>query len=114
LQQTQDYETKEALSNSPEFILKAGGSFPLFPKIFINTEAVYETGRLSLYGTSTGAFLLCHAGLSARHIWNGLSFSLRVRNLFDTEVKLPGSYDHVQDLIVQPGRYIGISMDYSW
>ncbi|MDO9548056.1 MAG: TonB-dependent receptor [Candidatus Marinimicrobia bacterium] len=114
LQQSYDYETEEALSNTPEFILKAGVSFPLISKIIVYSEGVYETGRLSLYGTDTGAFFLCNAGLNVRHIWNGLSLSLRVRNLFDSEVKLPGSYDHEQDLIVQPGRYIGISINYSW
>jgi len=114
LQQTYDYETEEALSNSPEFILKAGVSLPLISKIVLYSEGVYETGRLSVYGTDTGPFFLCNAGLSAQHIWNNLHLSLRVRNLFDAEIKLPGSYDHEQDLIVQPGRYIGISIDYSW
>ncbi len=114
LQQTYDSETEEALSNSPEFILKSGVSFPLISKIYFNAEGVYETGRLSLYGTDTGSFFLCNAGLNLRHIWNGLSLSLRIRNLFNTDIKLPGSYDHEQDLIIQPGRYIGISFDYKW
>jgi len=114
LQQAFDSETDETLSNSPEFILKAGISLPVFSKIVVYSEGIYETGRQSIYGTAGEDFFLCNAGLILQHIRGNLNLSLRVRNLFDAKIKLPGSYDHEQEFIIQPGRYVAVTIDYSW
>lgn len=113
IQKAYDAESGDRLSNSPEFTFKAGISVPLHPQICLVAEGIYESGRYSIRRNRTPDYFLCNAGLRFANFWRGLSCSLRVRNLFDSEFMLPASLEHAQDLIVQPRRYVGVIITYT-
>ena len=97
--------TGERLVNSPENMLKAHLSVPLYQdKIFGSVEMLYAGGRSTLSGKSTGDAWLLNATLFSRELAPGLEFSASVYNLLDRKYRTPGGEEHLQDSIAQDGR----------
>jgi iron complex outermembrane receptor protein len=95
------------LTNSPRQIAKAGMSIPLVPRtLFVSPEYRYVGARRTLDGDSTPSAGTADLTLLWRLGSRERALSLSVANLFDAETYSPGSLEHVQDQIIQPGRRV--------
>ena len=92
------------LTNSPEHLVKAGISFPLFRSGYAGLQILHESERLTVYGTKTKPFFLVNLNLKSKPILKHIRASILVNNLFDVEYAYPGGYEHLQDAIIQDGR----------
>jgi outer membrane receptor for ferrienterochelin and colicin len=104
LQQTRNVIQDEKMSNSPSHTLKLGLSVPVLEHFFTAIEMFYESGRITLSGNRTNAFLLTNFHLSSGKLFNIFKISLQIKNLFDAAYRTPGGYEHIQDSILQDGR----------
>lgn len=111
-QNARDADTEEKLTNSPSHIFKLGLSNPVFWGFRLTTQAVYETHRITVYGTKTDPFLLANLNLSTEPLLDHVKLSLLIKNLLDVEYKTPGGYEHLQDAIPQDGRNIVVKVSY--
>lgn len=109
-QNTEDADLKEKLTNSPSHIFKLGLSCPVIKHSYVAAQFIYETERLTLYGTKTDPYLLTNLNLSTKLLFNHLRVSFLVRNLFDVEYKTPGGYEHLQDTITQNERNFAVKL----
>jgi outer membrane receptor protein involved in Fe transport len=116
-QHARDEATKEVLTNSPAHLVKAGIAAPLASWFGGALEGRGESGRLTVYGTRTGAY-----ALGSAYLWftpqgggtddRGLQLSLRVNNLFGTTYATPGGLEHLQPAIEQDGRNVSAEVRY--
>lgn len=113
-QRTIDKSSDKVLTNSPEHVVKCGVAVPVIDRWMLSTSWVYETGRTTVYGTSTGTFLLGNVMMVFRSIVPGLDGSMKVRNILDRQYAVPGGVEHVQPSIVQDGRSFDVSVQYSF
>ncbi|MGB8658407.1 MAG: TonB-dependent receptor [Candidatus Zixiibacteriota bacterium] len=111
-QNAEDAETKEELTNSPRHIFKVGLSSPLMKHFYASAQWLYETERITVYGTKTDPYLLTNVNISSKLLFNHVRASFLVKNLFDVEYKLPGGYEHKEDAITQNGRNFIIRLEY--
>ena len=109
-QNAEHADSKEKLTNSPRHIMKIGSSCPIFRHFYAAAELQYETDRITVYGTKTDSYLLTRINLSTKQLFNHISVSLLVRNLFDIEYRLPGGFEHIQHAITQDGRNFGVKL----
>jgi len=113
-QNATDSELKENLTNSPKHLLKAGLSFPVFNHFYASAQFLYETERITVYGTSTDPFLLSNMHFSSKNLFDHIKVSLSIKNLFNTKYKFPGGYEHIQDAIIQVGRNFIVKVKYTF
>ena len=105
--------TGERLTNSPENMLQAHASVPLWrDKVFGSVELLYASGRTTLSRQSTGEAWLLNATLFSRELAHGLEFSASVYNLLNHEYRTPGGEEHLQDTIEQDGRAFRVKVTY--
>ena len=104
IQKAENTRTHETLSNSPSLLVKAGLVLPACRYLFVATDLIYETERITVYRTKTHPYLLANLNLSTSRLWNHLEADFRVENIFDVKYEHPGGYEHVQDAIEQDGR----------
>jgi outer membrane receptor for ferrienterochelin and colicins len=103
-QNARDAHSDDELTNSPGHAFKLGLSYPLLKSVRATTQAVYETDRITVYGTRTKPFLLTNLNLLTQPLFHHMRLSLLIRNLFNEEYRNPGGYEHVQDAIAQDRR----------
>jgi outer membrane receptor protein involved in Fe transport len=116
-QHTRDEATGEVLTNSPAHLVKAGVAAPLTSWFGGALEGRGESGRTTVYGTRTGAYVL--GGL---YLWfsplggtaadGRLQLSLKVNNLFDATYATPGGLEHLQPAIEQDRRNVTAELRY--
>ena len=106
-------EDEEILSNSPEHLVKAGLTVPVFSHLYAAAELRYESERMTVYETNTDAFLRTDLTVSTAPLFDHLRLSAQVRNLFDAAYALPGGYEHEQPALFQDGRTLTIKASYS-
>ena len=111
-QNTKDTETKEELTNSPRHIFKLGMSSPLMKHFYASAQWLYETERITVYGTKTDPYLLTNINISSKLLFNHIRASFLVKNLFDVEYRLPGGYEHKEDAITQNSRNFVVKLEY--
>jgi len=114
LQSAVDQESKEKISNSPEYILKGGMTAPFFRHFCFAGEAHYEPGRKTDFDTKTGGIFLVNTNLRFRPMFTGsqgimrtmnrLRIDFSVFNLFDVEYYHPAGLEHEMEDIIQNGR----------
>lgn len=112
LQDAQDQDTGLQLTNSPRHLLKGKLVLPLLRYLFISSLWQYESERTTVAGTKTDPFLLTHLTLTSRRLFDHLSASLQIRNLFDSSYSHPGGPEHIQPSILQNGREFSLRMEY--
>jgi outer membrane receptor for ferrienterochelin and colicins len=110
LQRTIDDNTKEILSNSPEFIVKSGVVLNISKYFNVVPELFYETGRKTLGGNKTADVYLLNLGINSGTFLKHFSASLKARNLLNRKYYYPGGYEHVQDVLVQDSRNIYLKL----
>lgn len=111
-QDARDPAKHEKLTNSPSHMIKAGFSIPVSKYFFISTQAFFESGRITVHRIKTDPFLLTNLNFSSEPLFGHVKFIFQIRNLFDTEYRYPGGFEHLQDAIVQNGRNFALRIDY--
>ncbi|MGE5342823.1 MAG: TonB-dependent receptor plug domain-containing protein [Candidatus Omnitrophota bacterium] len=111
-QQSVYTDTAQTLSNSPAHLFKSGLSARLLPHFSAAAELFYESGRMTVYDTMTKPHALVNLHLLISNVARRLEFALSVKNLFNTRYQAPGSVEHVQPTLPQPGRAIIFKIGY--
>ena len=68
----------------------------------------------TLNGSRADRFAVANVTLSTRRFSNGLSLSMNVSNLFNSEYGYPGGDEHLQNIILQDGRTLRAGLRYAW
>lgn len=110
-QHAEDADSKEKLTNSPCHTAKLGLVYPILKYLYASVQLLYETERITIYETETDPYLLTNIHLSTKPLFDRLTFSFLIRNLFDVDYRLPGGFEHVQPAIAQDGRNFAIKLE---
>jgi iron complex outermembrane receptor protein len=105
LQETEDDDTGEELTNSPRHMFKARAKLPLLQrKLFAGIETTFMGERITLAGDRTDTFSATNLTLYSRDFVPGMEFSASFYNVFDQSNTHPGAEEHLQDMIHLDGR----------
>ena len=115
LQNAENSQTGESLSNSPRQLFKLCLIAPLVTdKASLAVEEQYTDRRRTVSGGEAGSFAVTNLTLSARHLLPGLEVALSVYNLLDRRYADPVSAALLQDSVVQDGRSFRGKLTYSF
>ena len=99
------------LTNSPEQIARLSFTASGFGGVRSAVEVRYESGRLTLAGSTTPSFVRTDLDVggapfprSRSATLRAMDVSVRVTNLFGTAYSVPGGVEHLQAAIAQEGR----------
>ena len=113
LQDTQNLETKQTLTNSPKHLGKLNLIVPIFKqRIFAGLELQYASKRLTLAGTPSQAVCVSNLTLFSQKLVKKLDISFSVYNIFDQKYGDPGAEEHKQNVIEQNGRNLRLKLNY--
>jgi outer membrane receptor protein involved in Fe transport len=73
----------------------------------------YQSAVATLAGQHAESFVLGNLNLTA-HARPDLQLTASLGNLFNTRYAYPGAEDHLQDVIVQDGRTVRVSLRYAF
>ena len=104
LQEATDPDRGETLTNAPTHVAKARAFGPLGGGVWLSTGVQAESGRRTVYGTTTDAFAVLDAALSVDVLGDHGRITLGVRNALDADYALPGGFEHAQLAIPQRPR----------
>jgi outer membrane receptor for ferrienterochelin and colicins len=113
-QEAADEKSNIKLTNSPNHVAKANLGIPVTDGVTVSTEFRYESKRITLANSSTGAYFLGNITLNMQLPLDGMECSLKIRNVFDRKYSVPGGLEHIQAAIKQDGRTVGFSLIYSF
>ncbi len=111
LQRATDPDLGERLTNAPTHVAKASAFGPLGAGLWLSTSLQAEGGRRTVYGTTTAAYAVVDAALSADVFGRRGRVTLGVRNALDADYALPGGFEHVQPAIPQRPRSAYVRLD---
>ncbi|MGE0823572.1 MAG: TonB-dependent receptor plug domain-containing protein [Candidatus Binatia bacterium] len=115
LQETQNQETGQTLTNSPHHMAKLNLIVPLWrDTAFVGLETRYVSARRTLTRKRAESFLVTNLTVFAHHFFRSLEVSGSIYNLFAEEYGDPGSGDHRQDIIPQDGRTFLVKLTYTF
>lgn len=100
------------LTNSPARLAKLGLSASLGVSWMGALEALLESGRETIQGSSTGAVSLLDANLTWNSQRRPVSLSLKLRNLLDETYFHPAGFEHLQASLRQDGRSFTLRLGY--
>ena len=110
LQKTHNPDTGEALTASPQHLVKVNVALPLGSWASVGTELQYESSVRTLAGHTAQDFTLANLSFQTVPRQNGFQLEAGVYNVFDTHYAYPGAEDHLQDTIAQDGRTFRIKL----
>ncbi len=114
-QDTEDAQTGEALTNSPQHLAKGNVIFTVVPaELFVGLETQYTSSRRTRFDSRAGAVCVTNATLVGHALSNHLQLSLTVYNVFGIDYGDPGSEEHAQDVITQDGRTVRVKLTYAF
>jgi len=103
------------LVNSPENMIKAHVSVPLFrDKIFGSLELLYASERPTLSRAQTTDMWVLNGTLYTRKLAPHFDFSVSVYNIFDQRYAAPAGVKNLQDTIPQDGRTFRVKLGYQF
>jgi iron complex outermembrane receptor protein len=112
---TKDKATNTTLTNSPEHLAKANLIVPIFAeRLTAGFELQYISRRITLAGNYASSSMPVNLTLASAGIVPGLSVSASLLNVFDDTVGFPGSAEHVQDILFDPGRTYRANLNYKF
>jgi outer membrane receptor for ferrienterochelin and colicins len=115
LQRTRDAFNHQALSNSPQNLVKLNLAAPLWQKkVFASLDAWYTGRRITRAANHVAGTPVFNLTLLGRQLGRHTSLSAGVYNLFDRKYFDPGSAEHVQDAIRQDGRSFRLKLTWHW
>ncbi len=107
-------EKKDKIFNSPSHIIKCGISYILFEYFTISTNINYESERKTVDNKWSDDFCIVNTNFifnpkfstenSILNIFNNMSASLQIKNIFNTKYDHPSGFEHLQTFIEQNGR----------
>ena len=100
------------ITNSPRHLGAIAISAPFAGRFAAAGEAQALSSRRTLAGRATGDVLRIDLHLTARALRSRLEAAVALRNALDARYGDPGSEEHVQDVIPQDGRTLGLTL--SW
>ncbi|MFH1197166.1 MAG: TonB-dependent receptor [bacterium] len=100
------------LPNSPQNLLKIGGYYQLFSGLNIAFEHISESPRITNYGGQLPSLNLANLNLRYKKEGSDIEVSLHIKNLFNSTIKHPASFELIQEYILQPGRAFTLSVGY--
>ena len=113
LQNSRDQETQAALTNSPRHVTQFGLMTPLMkPRLFATVEMRHMSERRTIAGNVVSSVFVPNVSLVAPDLPMGLELSASIFNVFNNQYSDPGSEEHRQDAIVQPGRTLRVKLTY--
>jgi iron complex outermembrane receptor protein len=113
VQRTTDASTDVVLSNSPAQLAKAGLELPLLRRrAWLGAGLQYTSSRRTLDGATLPDVAVLDLTLRAPSLLPRTSVLVSVTNALDADYAQPGSEEHRQDALVQPGR--AIRLEASW
>lgn len=114
----------DELTNSPRIMLKAGITLPVLHHLRLSQDALFESSRITVYGTQSDPYLLLNSLLMFDPQWEGTTgirkvldhfrLSLRVRNLLNTQYGYPGGSEHLMPVILQNGRNYILKLQFAF
>lgn len=114
-QDTEDTQTGETLTNSPQHLAKGNVIVTMVPEtLFVGLETQYTSSRRTRLDSRARAFNVTNATLVGHALSNHLQLSLSVYNLFGIDYGDPGSEEHAQDVIAQDGRAVRVKLTYAF
>jgi outer membrane receptor for ferrienterochelin and colicins len=116
LQETENQDTKEPLTNSPHHLVKGSLIVPLLSdQVFASLEARYVSQRRSpSEKIVVSDFFSTNFTLFSQNIIKNMEASLSFSNLFDQRYGDPVSDSHQQAIIEQDGRTFWIKLKYGF
>ncbi len=115
-------EKNDKIYNSPSHIVKCGISYILFDYFTISTNINYESERKTVDNKWTDDFCIVNTNFifnpkfstenTILNIFNNMSASLQIKNLFDNKYKHPSGFEHLQTFIEQSGRTFLFKLTY--
>jgi iron complex outermembrane receptor protein len=119
IQAAHDETSQERMTNSPSQISRLTLRSKLAPGLRSSATVRYESGRRTLAGTSTSAFVRTDMSLlyaaGALGDWaRGADLSLRVSNVFNREYASPGGVEHLQTSIPADGRALSLALHWRY
>lgn len=107
------YASGAGLINSPRWLGRLNFTSPLpWSGLRLGYELQYDGSRRTLQGNRLDDYWLSNLNLSAERWVKGMTFSLRIHNLFDQRYVHPGSDTNWQDALEQDGRSLRLRVDY--
>jgi outer membrane receptor for ferrienterochelin and colicins len=105
LQKTEDRKTGVELTNSPRHMAKLELRAPLnVSNITAGVDAQYVSGRRTIGGSVAPGQTVTNLSLLAPLALQRFDLSATVYNLFAVRYGIPGSDEHVQNILLQDGR----------
>jgi outer membrane receptor for ferrienterochelin and colicins len=104
-QRAVDKTTQSWLTNSPQHMVNANLSAPLWQKNLIaGLDVQGYSKRKTKNNTLTAGYLIANLTLTSRRIWNRVEAGFSLYNLLDRQYADPAPNDMRQESIVQDGR----------
>ncbi|MEA3208738.1 MAG: outer rane receptor for ferrienterochelin and colicin [Chthoniobacter sp.] len=114
-QEVENTQTRRRLENSPENVLKAQLSVPVWrDRLFGSIELLYASDRTTLRRARTGDTWLVNATLFSRELLPRLECSASIYNLLGEKYHFVGGPEHVQDQLEQDGRTFRLKLTYTF
>jgi iron complex outermembrane receptor protein len=114
-QDTEDPNTRIAVTNSPKHIVQASLSVPVIrQKVFASMDLQFVSKRATLAGEYTGAYIVPNFTLFTRNVLKGWEISASVYNGINQRYADPAGNGLAEDSIVQDGRTFRIKVGYKF
>lgn len=111
LQRAEDDSTGLDLTNSPRHLAKFGVVVPFDREHFTAALDLRYVGSMhTISGPTNPDYFLADLTLAAHRLGHGFEASASVSNLFNTRYSSPGSQEHVQAVLPQPGRMLNLEI----
>jgi outer membrane receptor for ferrienterochelin and colicins len=105
--------TPRPLTNSPEHLVQASLSVPLFKqKVYASMDLQYVSKRATLMGQYTSDYVVPNFTLFSRNILKGWELSASLYNAFNQKYSDPGGNGLSEGAILQDGRSFRIKVGY--
>ena len=107
--------TGEALTNSPKNSFNLNLSKPIFnKKANLGFELQYISDRKTPQGDIAKAYNISNITISSNELFDRLTLSASIYNMFDKEYSDPASEEHIQSSITQDGRTYRVKATYEF
>jgi iron complex outermembrane receptor protein len=104
LQDTEDRATGVELTNSPHHMTNLQLHAPLTTHLSAGVDAQYLSSRRTLAGNVARGYTVTNLSMLAPKLFTRMDVSASIYNLFDARYGVPGSEEHLQDVIQQDQR----------
>lgn len=97
-------EKNKSISNSPSHMIKSGMSANICELLNISAEYIYNSKRKTLRSSYSDPINIVNLNVRTNKIFDFLSFSFGIKNLFNHKVEYPAGLEHIQNTIPQLPR----------